>query len=541
MIKFFKKKEITNLLIFSHNNNYNIQVFNRLSDTLKKKILISNIITIDKKNINDLETNFKNSKIILLENLIKKRSFIKDEIILNKKIIKKYKNCEIMFYKMLDFVKIDDTYFKKKEKINAYKYYLKVILNYLKFNKINIVFFSHVPHTFFDVLFIQVCKINKIKVIFTRAYLMPGFYLFENNLFFTSPNIKIAKIKKNKIADTAIKQFIKYSRSKFNLIDIKKNIWVDYSLIHHLSKSSFINKLYFFKFLFKKIFKYLFRMSFIILKLFKLYLTDLLKGNNFNNFDNYHLINESHKKKNNNKIDHKLTKFDIEMIYLKTDLKKIYLLKYYLRLCSKINFNDNYIYFPLWFQPSSTTYPFADKNIDYIKCINLLSKSLPKNWKIFVKESPDIFNLSKHAWFKGTYTRNKKFYQKLKKIKNVKLVNFNIPDYKLIDNSIATASHADKFGLVSVLRYKPNLNFSNSIQRYCHGTFICKNLKDIKMNIKIIKNGFKFNKKKVINFNSMLSNRLFYRNTIKGFNKYESKTKFSKISELLENQIFTSL
>ena len=48
-----------------------------------------------------------------------------------------------------------------------------------------------------------------------------------------------------------------------------------------------------------------------------------------------------------------------------------------------------------------------------------------KNWKIFVKESPDIFNMNKHAWFKGTYTSSKNFYTKLK-IKGVELVNYDI-------------------------------------------------------------------------------------------------------------------
>ena len=191
----------------------------------------------------------------------------------------------------------------------------------------------------------------------------------------------------------------------------------------------------------------------------------------------------------------------------------------------------------MWFQPSATTYPFAGKYIDYIECLKFLSKSLPKNWKIFVKESPDIFNMNKHAWFKGTYTRSKNFYTKLKKIKGVELVNYDIPDYKLIDNCKATASNADKFGLISILRNKPNINFSNSIQRYCHGTFVFKNKKNLKLSIAKIQNGFDIENKKLSVFFSILSKKLFYRETIKGFNKYESKTEFKKISKLLGNEL----
>ena len=106
-----------------------------------------------------------------------------------------------MFYKMLDFIKLNDEYFKKNEKINAYRYYLKIILNFLKINKVDMVFFSHVPHNFFDVLFIQICKLNNIKVLFTRAYLLPGFYLFESDLFITSLKKKRLKLLKIQIQD----------------------------------------------------------------------------------------------------------------------------------------------------------------------------------------------------------------------------------------------------------------------------------------------------------------------------------------------------
>ena len=139
-----------------------------------------------------------------------------------------------MFYKMLDFVIHNDKYFKKNEKINAYKYYLKIILNFLKTNKVDMVFFSHVPHNFFDVLFIQICKLNKIKVLFTRAYLLPGFYLFENDLFITS--LKTINIKTSKVMNPGLLEFFNDTKNKFDLRNIKKNIWLDYSLIDRMMK-----------------------------------------------------------------------------------------------------------------------------------------------------------------------------------------------------------------------------------------------------------------------------------------------------------------
>ena len=473
------------------------------------------------------------------EDLIKNSFLKKDETILNNKILKKYKDCEIMFYKMLDFIKLNDEYFKKNEKINAYKHYLKIILHFLKINKVDMVFFSHVPHNFFDVLFIQICKLNNVKVLFTRAYLLPGFYLFESDLFITS--LKKKKIKTFKNTNPGLLEFFNDEKNKFYLRNIKKNIWIDYSLINRMIKLKGKVKIYYFEFLILKTLKYFLRNFLIFSKLLKLYIFNFFRNNNFFNFKKYYFIKDFYKQKNISLMNSNLNKVNIEKIYLGTDIDKFNLLKEYLQLSSQPNLNENYIFFPLWFQPSSTTYPFAGNNIDYLKCVKLLSKSLPSNWKIFVKESPDIFNMHKHAWFKGTFTRNKNFYLKLKKIKNVKLVNFDTPDYKLIDSSLATASHADKYGLISILRNKPNINFSNSIQRYCHGTFVCKNLIDLKKSIYKIKTGFKINKKKVNLFYSILNSQLFYRETIKGFNKYEAKTEFSKIVKLLEIELTKSL
>ena len=62
----------------------------------------------------------------------------------------------------------------------------------------------------------------------------------------------------------------------------------------------------------------------------------------------------------------------------------------------KINLKEKYIFFPLWFQPSATTYPFAGKNIDYLNCIKKLSKSIPAHSKIYIKENPDKFNLNRN-------------------------------------------------------------------------------------------------------------------------------------------------
>ena len=214
-----KNKKKLNLLIFSHDNDYNIKIFDKLSQKIKKKITVTNIITVDKKNIKSLNESFKYSKTILRDDLIKKKTSNLNKIFKNKNLKNFYK-CKDIFFKMLDFTKLDDSYFTTNEKKDAFNYYLKIVLNYLYLNKIDVVFFSHVPHNFFEVLFIQVCKIKNIKIIFTRAYLLPGFYLFETDLFFTS--LQKENSRNSEYLNPGLLAFLNEAKKKFSLLNIKK-------------------------------------------------------------------------------------------------------------------------------------------------------------------------------------------------------------------------------------------------------------------------------------------------------------------------------
>ena len=196
---------------------------------------------------------------------------------------------------MLDFVRKDENDFTKKEKNEAFNYFSKVISNYIFLNKIDVVFFSHVPHNFFDVLFIQICELNKIKVIFTRSYLLPGFYLFENNLFFT--NLKKENTLSLKPLNPGLLNFFKGAKKKFDLLDIKKNIWVDYSLISIMKKQNPKKELLFIWFFLKKNLNFFLRKIFIILKLLILFITDIFLANQYKNFKKYYFIDDFHKEK----------------------------------------------------------------------------------------------------------------------------------------------------------------------------------------------------------------------------------------------------
>lgn len=75
---------------------------------------------------------------------------------------------------------------------------------------------------------------------------------------------------------------------------------------------------------------------------------------------------------------------------------------------------EKYIYVPLHLIPESTTFVQAPLYVNELNNIEMLSKAIPAGWKIYVKEHQSMVG-----------ERAVEFYDKVKKIPNVKLVRFN--------------------------------------------------------------------------------------------------------------------
>jgi hypothetical protein len=139
----------------------------------------------------------------------------------------------------------------------------------------------------------------------------------------------------------------------------------------------------------------------------------------------------------------------------------------------------------MWFQPSSSTYPFAQRHIDYELSLQILSEIIPSDYKIYVKESPDIFNITSHAWFRGNFVRNKKFYESISKISKVILVDFDTKDFELFDSCKAVVSLTDKNGLISIIRNKPHISFVKTLSSKLDSSFYDENISKLKWVIMI--------------------------------------------------------
>lgn len=75
---------------------------------------------------------------------------------------------------------------------------------------------------------------------------------------------------------------------------------------------------------------------------------------------------------------------------------------------------EKYIYVPLHLIPESTTFVQAPLYVNELNNIEMLSKSIPAGWRIYVKEHQSMLG-----------ERPEEFYEKVKKIPNVRLVRLN--------------------------------------------------------------------------------------------------------------------
>lgn len=105
--------------------------------------------------------------------------------------------------------------------------------------------------------------------------------------------------------------------------------------------------------------------------------------------------------------------------------------EYYQSLAVEPVQGEQYIYFPLQYQPEATSNPmgggmYADQTIP----LNILSKSLPADMKIYVKTHPEQLSLM----------RTQDYYDEIARIPKVRLMKIETSTYELMKNAVAVAS-----------------------------------------------------------------------------------------------------
>lgn len=125
----------------------------------------------------------------------------------------------------------------------------------------------------------------------------------------------------------------------------------------------------------------------------------------------------------------------------------------------------NYIFFPLQSDPGRTTQPECGIYQDQYISLLLLSKLIPNKYTILVKEHPrQLEKLDALLHFRGI-----NFYNKIKKIPNIKIISITSKTDELLENSIAVATGTGSIGWMALKKGKPVILFGKPWYSKCYG------------------------------------------------------------------------
>jgi hypothetical protein len=174
----------------------------------------------------------------------------------------------------------------------------------------------------------------------------------------------------------------------------------------------------------------------------------------------------------------------IEGIINKIKVKKAY--EFYNQNLSKPTYKNTYVYIAPHLKPERSTVPDAGYFQDLELMIDLISKYIPKNCKIYYKEHKGNFR-TPTKWNNilriGMYMRLKNKYP------NLLFINIDTNPHDLIDNAFFVATATGTTGWESITRGKHVLIFGDTWYRHFSGVFFIKSNKDIQNAINKIIDG----------------------------------------------------
>ena len=116
------------------------------------------------------------------------------------------------------------------------------------------------------------------------------------------------------------------------------------------------------------------------------------------------------------------------------------------KLFDKPNYEEKYFIFPLHMQPEASTLILAPFHVNQLSTIINLSKCLPLNSKLYVKEHKSALGQHKES-----------FYKELRKYSNIRVISYREDMFQLIQNCLGTIVLSSTVGLESLFLKKPTI------------------------------------------------------------------------------------
>lgn len=179
--------------------------------------------------------------------------------------------------------------------------------------------------------------------------------------------------------------------------------------------------------------------------------------------------------------------FLVKSRYYLRNLKESYNTK-----TSPPSFSEEYIYFPLHYQPERTTSPEGGHYVDQTIVANMLSK-VASDQLVYIKEHPSQFD----PQLKGQLGRRKWQYDDLLTHKNIRLVPVGTDPYELIDNAVAVATVTGTAGWEAINRATPAITFGSAWYRDAPGVYKIDTYSDLKESMESIRGLNTWNRKDI--------------------------------------------
>lgn len=349
-----------------------------------------------------------------------------------------------------------------KDLNNLYLEMVSYWTDFLIAKDINLIISSNVPHEGFDFIIYNIAKYFNIKTL--HLYTMP---IIPQKTMLLYPIYDLYN-QNDYFKDELMSNYKKYL---YNPIDLRSKLRADISnyytkyredTVHSFTRSEVAN----------------FYISKTLLKLIRKPIYSFKKIIYFYKLSNMTFLNFFIK--------------SIKEIAIGTvaDFNSYYLTKLYNSKTNDFISGDSYVYFPLHYQPEASTNPLAGVFQNQLIIVDLLVKHLPKNMTIYIKEHPRISS-----------NRNRKFYDYLENIPNVRLIRKDVNSVELIRSAVAIVTCSGSVGLEAIINEKPVLMFGSRLYQYAEGIFQIKSENDLKDSInEILNDHYKVDLEKVLVF-----------------------------------------
>ena len=398
---------------------------------------------------------------------------------LDQALLNKLAFCELISLRMMNRMDRQNTFsFEERERL--FDMYVRYWSGVLDFFKPDVIVSPVSPHLIYDYVLYSLCKLRKIKTIMFVQTSIDGWIYPVEHFEVGSKSINSAY---EKIKNSAKKNKYKGFNLSDDAVTHLEKLSGDYNkaLPFYMKKQFEQKKLG--TYTFKKIVKNPNDISNIMQKAKHL-------------FTRGHYIKQRHKKIE----ESEMKGLEYMLGKLEGINKKNRLRSYYKKLEQEVDFERPYIYFPLHYQPENTTSPVGESYANQFLIIDLLSKCMPKDWILYVKEHSSQWHMLMH----GECSRTTDFYNDVALMPNAKLIPLSASNFDLIDNSKAVVTVTGTTGWEAVVRGVPALIFGHAWYKNCEGVFYTPTEEKCREVLSNIQSGYKVDKKLVRLFVNIL-------------------------------------